>query len=531
MHLGTKHRIALGGATLLAFAGVALADIDLAGPAGAEHARATTPGRPNIILIQTDDQTASQLTSKAMPNTERVIARHGTSFTSYIASTSQCCPSRASLLTGQYAHNHGVTSNEIGYAGLVDPGNVLPVWLQGAGYETIHVGKFLNGYEKVVPPTEVAPGWSEWYSVLGPTRYYGYDYFVNGGVVHHGHRGGDNVTHVLNRDAVKLVNEHVRKAKPFYLQLDERAPHSAGQYDPFGACGKAAIPESHDTKLFHHAAPPRPPSYNEANMTDKPAFLRARPKLGYADRTRVRQHWHCALASLAGVDQGVGRIFEAVKKGGELDRTVFIFVSDNGKFFGEHRIPGGKVFPYEEALRLPLLIRVPQRYRGGAPRIAKTGRPVANIDLAPTILDLAGAEPCATPVDCRTMDGRSLMPLLTGSGAWPKKRGLLTEYRVPDLGRYSTCQFAGIRTQSTIYVEHSRAVQPGTSQCVATDQRELYDLKADPFQLHNLCFGGTPANCPVELEQLDFERRLDLLQTCAGIAGRDPAVDGRPHCE
>ena len=139
---------------------------------------------------------------------------------------------------------------------------------------------------------------------------------------------------------------------------------------------------------------------------------------------------------------------------------------------------------------------MPKRYRGGASRVKKVGRPVGNIDLAPTILDLAHARPCSTPDHCRTMDGRSLMPLLTRSGRWPHNRALLTEYRMADAGRYATCEFAGIRTRDDIYVRHSRVVDPSTSQCVPDDERERYDLKKDPFELRNLCFGGSSDNCP-----------------------------------
>jgi N-acetylglucosamine-6-sulfatase len=530
MSFASNHRLALAGATLLAAVGLGLGSSRPV-PGAPEGANAAPNGRPNIVLIQSDDQAASQRTREVMPNTERLLVQRGTTFKSYIATTAQCCPSRASLITGEYAHNHGVTSNEVGYPGLEDKDNVLPVWLRQAGYTTIHVGKFLNGYERFADPTsEVPPGWDVWRSVLGRTTYYDYDYFVNGGVLHHGSQEGDNVTHVLNRDAVRVVHKYAPDRRPFYLELDQRAPHGA-RHDPFGRCGRAPIPEPRDEKLFEDASPPKPPSFNENDMSDKPAFINAKPKLGDLARKQVRKRWRCALASLAGVDRGVAKVYQAVKDAGELRKTMFIFISDNGFFYGEHRISGGKVFPYEEALRVPLVIRLPKRYRDGAPRVPNNGRPVGNIDLAPTILDLAKAQPCPPAGSCRTMDGRSLLPLLTHSSGWPAGRGLLTEYRVPDLGRYSTCQYAGIRTRSTIYIEHSRVVDPSTGQCVGTDQREWYDLKHDPFELHNQCFGGSPANCPVGTERLDLDARLTQLRNCAGIAGRDQPVGGRPYCE
>ena len=141
----------LAGAALLVAAGLGM-DVSNGLPGGAEAARAARGGQPNIVLIQADDQTLGQFTPKVMPNTKRLLADPGTSFRDYIATTAQCCPSRASLITGQYAHNDGVTSNGVGYAGLVDKGNVLTVWLQRAGYLTMHVGKFMNGYQRVAHP-------------------------------------------------------------------------------------------------------------------------------------------------------------------------------------------------------------------------------------------------------------------------------------------------------------------------------------------------------------------------------------------
>ena len=256
------------------------------------------------------------------------------------------------------------------------------------------------------------------------------------------------------------------------------------------------------------------------------------PKLGSLGRRRIQKRWRCALASLRGVDRGIGKIYDAVKDAGELKKTVFVFVSDNGLLHGQHRLRSGKVLPYEEALRVPLLIRAPKRYRGGAPRVKKVGRVVGNIDLAPTILDLAGARPCSGPGDCRTMDGRSLMRLLKRPGRWAG-RGLLTEYTAgaAGSGRSASCEFVGIRTSANLYVEHSRVVQPGTMTCVADDEYERYNLKRDPFELHNLCFGGSPGSCPNSDTQLDLEDRLSRLRNCAGIAGRDDPVGGRPFCE
>jgi N-acetylglucosamine-6-sulfatase len=522
--------LTIGGVMLLAAAGLGLSASDpLPGAPGVANA---APGgeRPNIVLIQSDDQTYKQLTRRAMPRTKRLLGRRGTSFTDYIASTPQCCPSRASLITGQYPHNHGATSNIVGYPGLVDKGNVLPVWLREAGYRTIHVGKFMNGYDRFTGAAQVPPGWNQWRFVPG-NRYYKYDYFVNGRVRHHGRGARDHVTRVLNRDAARLVRRYAPKRRPFFLQLDERAPHTANQSNPHGPCSRAPMPEPADRNVLRHVALPKPPSFNEKRMGDKPSFLRSAPRIRSQERRLIHKSWRCGLASLRGVDRGVGKVYKAVKDAGELRKTVFIFTSDNGLFHGQHRRRSGKILPYEEALRLPLVIKAPKRYRAGAARVKKVRRVVGNIDLAPTILDLAGARPCSRSGDCRTMDGRSLMPLLRRSRSGPRRRGFLIEYRLPDAGRRATCEFAGIRTRDTLYVRHSRVVEPGTSQCISTDQRERYNLKRDPFELRNRCFGGSSDNCPLDDKQLNLEARLSRLRNCAGIARRDDRVGGRPFCE
>jgi len=190
------------------------------------------------------------------------------------------------------------------------------------------------------------------------------------------------------------------------------------------------------------------------------------------------------------------------------------------------------VLPYEEALRQPLAIRLPERYRDGAARIPDVGAAVGNIDLAPTILNLAKANPCPPTGACRTMDGRSLLPLMTNQGEWPQRRAMLSEYRVPVPHRYGTCEFAAIRTRTTLYAEHYSVTDPNTHQCTTPQPPEVerYDLTSDPYELQNRCYGGNLANCPIGKSQQRLEAKLQRLRRCAGIEGRDEQVDGRPFC-
>ena len=504
----------------------------LAGSAGsANRGPAPHPVRPNIVLIQADDQTMNQFPGPDMARTRRLLIQRGTEFTDYTATTAECCPSRASLITGQYAHNNGVTSNQVGYTGLKGKGDVLPVWLRRSGYRTMHVGaKYLNFYREFAGP-KVAPGWSNWFTVLSHTRYYDYTLSNDGNRGRRGHRRRDYITRVLAKEAHRLIDEYAPQQRPFYLQLDEGAPHVTRTDDPHGKCDLKAIPDPRDEGKFSHAPLPDPPSFNEEDMSDKPGFLRRAPRLGPIAKERLRAKWRCAVASLIGVDRSVKQVFDAIRRSGELDRTVFIYVSDNGLFYGEHRLSKGKVFPYEEAIRMPLVMRIPKPYRDGAPRSERIHEPVANIDLAPTILQLAHAKPCAWG-ECRTMDGRSLMPLLTGHRrGWPSDRALLNEYRVSDVPDYSTCAFAAIRTATEMYVEHYRVVDRTTGECEDTLQKERYDLRKDPYELNSLCPGGMPDSCPHDETQAELEARLQRLRQCAGIAGRDKRVHGRPYCE
>jgi arylsulfatase A-like enzyme len=416
---------------------------------------------------------------------------------------------------------------------LIGKDNVLPVWLQQAGYNTIHVGKFLNGYWRFADrPADVAPGWTDWRTVVGG-RFGYYEYFLsfNGDWKHFDKARHDYITRVLTHNAVAAIGQFAPRPAPFYLELDQHAPHGSGGRRP-GRCSgrgtRAAKPDPLDMDKFRKARLPHPPSFNERHLGDKPELIRHARPLSRETTQEVTEDWRCALASLVAVDRSVGAVYRAVKRSGELDRTVFIYVSDNGLFHGEHRLAGGKVLPYEEALRLPLVIDMPHGY--GAVRAVH--EPVANIDLAPTILDLANARPCPPAGTCRTMDGRSLMPLITRGGAWPGDRGVLTEYRAKRSGRYRTCRYEGIRTSSSIYVKHySISNNPAKRECHDAEAVERYDLTGDPFELHNLCYGGGISSCPTDNEQANLEDRLRQLSQCAGIEGRDERVDGRPFCE
>jgi N-acetylglucosamine-6-sulfatase len=518
----TSLRLSAAALALTTVVGTVVAGVSLS---GVDPASAAPGDRPNVIMVVTDDQRHDSFDKRTMPATKKLIAGRGTTFTDAIITTPTCCPSRATMLTGQYGHNNGVVANAPGYRALEDPENTLPVWLNEAGYQTAHLGKYLNGYQGAVETrTEVAPGWDEWYTMLTPRQYYGYDLAVNGGSEKFGNKDGDHLTRVLNRQTARLIRRFSGKDAPFYIQLDQFAPHTeSGASKGATRCKGGAVPDPRDDELFEDVRPRETPNFNEKDVSDKPSFIRDRDRLDATGKKKVAKRLGCRLASLRAVDRGVKKIVRTLKKEKALDETVIIFVSDNGYFQGEHRISVNKTFPYEEALRVPLAIRVPPGVAGGD-GAGKVKELVSNVDLAPTILDLAGAEPC-TDTGCRVMDGRSMAPLLRGNGGgFSDSRSLVLEYGRERDKTGLLCEYAGIRTSQHSYVEYTGLASNGG--CDPIDERELYPLGPDPFQLDNLATGNGKSSLQRELED-----KLAELSDCAGIEGRDPAPPAGSHCE
>lgn len=469
---------------------------------------------PNIVVISTDDQSEATVLPESMPNLFTKLMPRGTTYSDYILTSPLCCPSRAAVLTGQYGHNNGVLRNF--YPDLQQKRNVLPSWLQYAGYNTAHVGKFLNSYEQgELGPAAVAPGWDLWFTELEKRRYYNWKASKNGKIRRYGSSDDDHVTNVTSDFATRWTKRLARKKAPFYMQVDYYAPHSSTGRDT--RCASGPVPEPSDEQLFDTFPVPQPPNYDEADVSDKPEQIKARPRLTPDDQLAIERRFRCALEAVYGVDRGIGRIFDELKRQGELKDTVFMFAPDNGYFYGEHRIPKGKSDPYEENLNVPLTVVVPPKFRERADIVPTSDAPVANIDLAPTILDLADTEACRTKRVCRTMDGRSLMPIMDGTGGFPNPRGIGIELY--------DCDYRGARFDGKIYLEHS---SPSGAGCVSNDT-EFYDLRQDPFQLDSLvpAPGGSPAAASI-----DRLRAMTVtLGTCAGIERRDPEPASGNYCQ
>ena len=357
--------------------------------------------RPNVVMIMTDDQTVESM--RVMPNVKALLADQGVTFDNSFVSYALCCPSRATYLTGQYAHNHGVMGNAAPNGGYykLDSTNTLPVWLQRGGYQTIHLGKYLNGYG-TRNATEVPPGWGLWYGSVDPTTYRFYNYTLNenGKTVNYGTGTANYQTDVYAQKAVNLIAGQAADPRPFFLSVAFLAPHSGAPRDPDDPSGLGTpSPAPRHRNVFRTQALPIPPSFNEADVSDKPAGVRNRPLLTAGRINGIREMYQQRLESLLAVDEAVARIVNQLSAIGKLDQTYIIFTSDNGFFHGEHRVPQGKVLLYEPSIRVPLIIRGPN-----IPAGQHRSQFVENIDLAPTIVAATGVQPG------RVMDGRSLLP-------------------------------------------------------------------------------------------------------------------------
>lgn len=470
---------------------------------------------PNVIFIYTDDQTMADFTPETMPQTYELLVDQGTTFSDFVVATPLCCPSRVSALTGAYPHNTGVFSNRGGYRLIEDKFNTLPVWMSNAGYRTAWVGKYLQGYDMYEEDHfgTPAPGIDVWNATF-EARYYDYGIANNGNASFRGTKPSDYYTSTITDFATTTIRRAARRTRPLYMTVNNLAPHTGS--GRAGRCTDVVVPGPRDEALFEGAQVPRTPSFDEADVSDKPTFVPRAP-LTRRKTEALDLTYGCRLASLRGVDRSVADIYEAVRKTGELDNTIFFFTSDNGVLQGQHRL-GGKNVPYEEALRLPLVVLAGRDVVMGE-AVAEVPELTANIDLAPTILELARAKPCARPKNCRPLDGRSLVPLLQGDV--PEGFGADREILIEGGKARGDCFYAGLRTPRLVYMEYAEQTSGG---CDRDAQVELYDLKGDltgdpdPAQLQNLASPEVPASeDPAIVKAIRrLSRRVERLRACSG---------------
>ncbi|MBK6769996.1 MAG: sulfatase-like hydrolase/transferase [Ardenticatenales bacterium] len=361
---------------------------------------AQTAPSPNIVLILADDLDTDlgTMAREYAPNIHRLIADEGATLDDYYVTDSLCCPSRTTYLRGQYTHNHGVYTNggaTGGYERMVPLGlesSTLATWLQAASYRTALIGKYINGYPLVGDDTHIPAGWSEWFSPAAGNPYGSYNYTLNenGTLVRYGRTPADHITDVLAAKADAFIAAAAPAEAPFFAFITPYAPHAP------------ADPAPRHAALLPDLKAPRGGSYNEADVSDKPAALAARPPLNARQMTTGDELYRNRVLSMMAVDEMVARLIATLESSGELANTYVIFTSDNGFHIGQHRLPQGKQTAYEEDIHVPFYIRGPGIAAGTVVDDVLAG----NVDIAPTLAELGGA---AVP---DFVDGRSFAPYL-----------------------------------------------------------------------------------------------------------------------
>lgn len=510
----------------------------LAGALAARDARGAS-GQKNVVFILTDDMTTSELS--AMPNVQSLIAAQGTTFNEAYVSFPLCCPSRATLMSGEYMHNHGVHGNLSPNGSwtrfIPHESSAIPVRLHDDGYYNVHIGKYMNGYPTTdvtlpIPKDGTLPvpvGWDEWYGkVSEDALYFDYQLIEKTGpsstphITFYGNQPSDYQTDVFADRAVNFVSDSAVSKQPFWLNLWFNSPH--GPFEP--------APRD----LYRYAGAPLPQlaAFNEKDIRDKPKWLRrearyplSKERIKVIDNERRRQE-----EQLASVDDAVGRLIQTLKDKGILDDTYIIFSSDNGFFRGEHRIASGKYLPYDPASRVPLLIRGP-----GIPAGGVSNELVWNGDIPQTILQIASGS------QDDSLDGRSLLPYAQNPALRSTRPVLLEGDTGPGGTGSEAAQSSAARTrEARVRVAGKRGVndleqetdaiksaantdRAPAYRSIRTDryeytvyangQIELYDMKRDPAQLDSLA-----ADPRYRYVRRWLYEQLIPLSTCAGASCR-----------
>jgi N-acetylglucosamine-6-sulfatase len=455
-------------------------------------------GRPNFVFVLTDDLSSDLV--RFMPHV-LAMEHHGLTFSNYFVSDSLCCPSRASIFSGDFPHDTQVYGNfgtRGGFQAFHRRGeerHTFAVALRHAGYRTAMMGKYLNGYGQAageghvadgaatdVPATYVPPGWNEW-DVAG-WGYPEFNYTLNeNGVLHRfGHRPSDYLTDVIAHKGVEFIDDAARRHRPFFLELATFAPHSP--YTP-------APVDRHD---FPGLRAPRPRNF-DVLPTNPPLWLAPHPPLTHKRLARITWAFRHRALAVQAVDRMIGRIELALRADGLSGNTYLVFSSDNGLHTGEYRLMPGKLTAFDTDIRVPLVVTGP-----GVPIAKSTPLMAENVDLAKTFTALGGTRLAS--------DGRSLKPLFQGHAPPHWRNAVLIEHQSPPLrvkdpdyqqpASGSPTTYEAMRTSSFLYVEYADA------------EREFYDLRTDPFELHNVAGELTPR----QLSRL--HRELKALQRCHG---------------
>jgi N-acetylglucosamine-6-sulfatase len=427
----------LGSIALIGFAGIAIASH---GPALGQPSEDEPP---SIVLIVTDDQRWDTLW--AMPEVERLLVDPGVTFSNAFTTSPLCCPARASILTGAYPHTTGVYTQALPHGGFkaFDDSITIATVLDEAGYTTGFFGKYIDSFQADALSGYVPPGWDRFVGFVH-AEYFGYGLTVDGEITRYGEEPRYYSTDVLATRAEAFVRS---SSGPIFAVYAPAAPHAP------------AVPAPADRDLFSDLTPWRPPSFDEEDRLDKPGHIRGLRPLGAGRIEELDTLRRNQYRSLQAVDRAVGRLVDALADTGRLDDALIVFTSDNGLLWGEHRWLKKEV-PYEEAIRVPLVVRADAI---AVPHV--DGHLVANIDLAPTFAEAAG-------VELPDVDGQSLAPLIRGELIRWRPAVLIEHVR----GANPVPTFCAVRTPRYLFARYS------------TGEIELYDLQTDPAQLENVAY-------------------------------------------
>lgn len=440
---------------------------------------AAQAARPNIVFILADDLSSDLV--QYMPNVQQ-MQRDGMTFSNYFVTNSLCCPSRASILTGEFPHDHFVFSNTApdgGFAAFRDYGETetFATALKDSGYRTAMMGKYLNGYHPA--SGYVPPGWSLWNVPGSAYSGFGYTMSENGRTAHFGRSPRAYVTDVLSRRGRSFVTRVARAEKPFLLEIASYAPHH-----PY-------TPAPRDANALPGLTAPRTAAF-DAPTEASASWLIDRPPLTPEQIVGIDADYRKRAQSVQALDDLVGAVRKQLRLRGLADNTYVVFSSDNGFHMGEHRLAPGKMTAFDTDIHVPLIVVGPE-----VPAGSNSDQLTANVDLAPTFMRLAGVKPP------RTTDGHGLVELLHGGVPDDWRDAVLIEHHSPEpspddpdaqlraAGRPPS--YTAIRTEFGTYIEYRDG------------EREYYDLRNDPDQLRNV------------YDLLSFEEQISLSETLSAL--------------
>lgn len=491
---------------------------------------AVAAGKPNIVLIMADDLdvTTSEYWERAdragkddpLKMTRALLRDRGVTFSNAFAPNPICCPSRASLLTGKFGHNTGVLTNSGDQGGrttFVNRGNEvhsLAPWLSNHGYRTAIVGKYLNGIDHT--PTEIPPGWSDWYvfvdNFVNEYKGYGYNVNENGTVVHRGWNDEDYSTDYVRDRSLEFIEQASDSDEPFFLYVSATAPHL-----PLPPAKRHAL------NPYSLAPLPQRPNTHELDILDKPLWLTSSGAQRNAESLAwTPNDYRLRQGSLYALDELVEAVVKKLEQTGELDNTYIVFLSDNGYNLGAHRLIH-KMAPYEESIRIPWVVRGP-----GIPAGVTKTQTVLMTDFAPTVLEWVGIN---NPVSLGGVvsparDGASLVPLLGTANPATWRKDFTIQYVSAGFMNGVGAEIPpGVWNFTGMDIPSYLAIREDNFKLIRWDatlgpQWELYDLKNDPYELNNLL--ANPLNWMLKKSTIDrLRKRMEELNHCTGESCRN----------